>query len=249
MGKIIFYCQNVNVVLPPSFGVSPAAENLEMLCPPATNPAPPQPSYPSYSNYQNGGCSQPAIPTYPESIPPVIVQPEPPSGTCQQSPQPPPPQPPALYPEITYPSQPEMPPPSAISGSFSPFLENEIFDLTNLERANHGLPPLSANHILGDVARRKSLNMGDLDYFSHTAPDGTTTADWLRNEGHTFSRWGENIANLSANATARDIIAAWMNSPGHRANILDENFTLLGVGVYVINDRLFATQVFGRLNG
>ena len=118
--------------------------------------------------------------------------------------------------------------------------------MVNSERTRNRLSPLTKNTALADVARRKSQGMGEKGYFEHTAPDGTTTSDWLKKAGHSFSAWGENIANYGANATAAEIMNGWMNSPGHRANILKPDFTLLGVGVYVINNRLFATQVFGR---
>ena len=225
MGRINFYCQNVNICLPPSFGMTTTSEKmskgyldyLNVTCPQVMHPTAPVGNYPTY---ENGGCSQQGLPIYPganfpELAPPIFTG----NGNTN-------------LPEI--------------SGAFSAKVEEEIFELVNIERANYGLAPVGSNSALSDVARRKSLNMGDLGYFSHTAPNGTTTADWLRNEGQMFSGWGENIANFGANATAIEIMNGWMNSPGHRANILNPDFMLLGVGVYLINDRTFATQVFGR---
>lgn len=230
MGGIKFYCQNVNIFLPPAVGNTLELEelsngqigDLKMTCPQVVYPTVPEISLPQ--NPQPGYPSHPN-PTYPQMIKPI--------------------EPGGAYPIYPGEALPEISQPPAISGSFSEQLEEGIFNLVNTERASQGLPALRPNDALSDVARRKSLNMGDLGYFSHTAPDGTTTADWLRSEGHAFSRWGENIANFGVNATAKEIMNGWMNSPGHRANILDHNFTLLGVGVYQINTRIFATQVFG----
>ena len=137
-----------------------------------------------------------------------------------------------------------------VAGTFDEQVAQIVFDLTNQERIAHGLPIFGQNNILAGVAHRKSVNMGTLGYFSHTAPDGTNTNDWLRADGHNFRAWGENIADFfdhgSAQLTAEAIVRAWMNSPGHRANILATNFDDLGVGIASINGRIFATQVFGR---
>jgi len=164
---------------------------------------------------------------------------------------------PDYYPEVEEPEEkPYIPQPDPELevevppvGNFDLDVANIVHRLVNEERAKHGLQPLGKNSALENVAYRKSVNMGTLGYFSHTAPDGTNTNDWLRADGHNFRTWGENIANHfdrgGAEATAIGIMDAWMNSSGHRANILRDSFDLLGVGVYSINGRVFATQVFG----
>lgn len=120
-----------------------------------------------------------------------------------------------------------------------------IFSLTNTERQKQGLAPYGFDGTLQDVAQRKSVNMGELNYFSHIAPDGTTTHDWLRADGHSYRAWGENIFTASWGASGAEIVNAWMNSSGHRANILGD-FELLGVGVYQLPDgSVYSTQVFG----
>ena len=124
-----------------------------------------------------------------------------------------------------------------------------VFQLTNEERSKQGLAAYGPDPVLGDMAYRKSAHMGKLGYFSHVAPDGTTTYDWLKTEGQPYAGWGENIADYydfgSAQKTAEAIMDGWMNSSGHRANILGD-FELLGVGVYTTTEgRVMATQVFG----
>ncbi|MCL1951065.1 MAG: CAP domain-containing protein [Turicibacter sp.] len=147
---------------------------------------------------------------------------------------------------------PVVPAPEAPStGSFDQQVAAIVFDLTNQERANNGMGTFSNDGTLKAVAQEKSVHMANLGYFSHNAPDGTTTHDWLRGRGWKGSAWGENIANFtnmgSAQATAQAIVQGWMNSPGHRANILSANFGLLGVGIQTSSSgRVLATQVFGR---
>jgi len=239
MGGINFYCQNINVCLPSSFGMALNSEgvptgqsnHLNVTYPPVANPAHPnldhgQPVPPICPT-----CQQPMIPIPPNQH---DYQPIYPTQNDQQ-------------PMSTYvnPSLPETTQ-GLGSGSFSVQLEEGIFNLVNRERIKHGLPTVSQSPILINVARRKSQDMGEQGYFDHQAPDGTTTDDWLKNEGHSFTAWGENIADFGTNVTAEEMMDGWMNSPGHRANILKPEFTLLGVGVYMTHGRAFATQVFGR---
>ena len=249
MREINFCCQNVNIFLDSKELVKVFDDFLQ-----ATNPSTMMPTVPNLSiqppmipAVPNQNTQQPITPTVPNqnTQPPMI-----PSTTCPNTQ-------PTMNPSI--PNQNTQPPmiPSSPnpatpytngSGSSTALaqVEGEIFSLVNSERIKNGLSPLTQNAALANVARRKSQNMGDKGYFGHTAPDGTTTADWLKNEGHFFTAWGENIADFGANATAAEIMNGWMNSPGHRANILKPDFTLLGVGIYVINNRTLATQVFGR---
>ena len=243
-----FFFQNVYVFLPPSPACNAAPEAIQPGFPGAMQPEFPSMIQPGFPDMIQPGFPGAMQPDYPEIIQPEcpgITQPQYPEMTQPGYPETTLPE----YPEIIQPEYPEMnlpETPQPPSDSLPSQIEADIFNLVNRERANHGLPPLRSNNALSNVARRKSQNMGDLGYFTHTAPDGTTTFDWLKSEGHSFSAWGENIADYGANATAAEIMNGWMNSPGHRANILSDNFTLLGVGVYQINNRQFATQVFGR---
>jgi uncharacterized protein YkwD len=109
--------------------------------------------------------------------------------------------------------------------------------LVNRERSAHGERPLSANGQLQQAAQGHTESMVDGDYFEHVGPGGQTPLDRLRAAGYIYSsrigyEIGENIAWGSAQlGTPRAIVAAWMASPEHRANILDARFRDTGVGV------------------
>ena len=107
-------------------------------------------------------------------------------------------------------------------------LINEVVRLTNLERAKAGLPALETFDLLDEAAAIRASEITEL--FSHTRPDGRTCFTALGETGanqDTYAR-GENIA--AGNATPAATVEQWMNSPGHRANILNENYTHIGVG-------------------
>lgn len=133
-------------------------------------------------------------------------------------------------------------------------IEAAIFTMVNQERAKAGLSPLTHVTALRSVARLHSIDMVAKSYFAHNSPDGKTPADRLTAAGIGFSAWAENIRWVSAPRTnvAHDIMyeagSGWMNSPGHRANILNPNMTQLGVGVYLnsARTRYYATQLFIR---
>ena len=120
--------------------------------------------------------------------------------------------------------------------------ELEVLRLVNLERANAGLAPLSLNPTLMMSARFKSQSMSDLNYFSHTNPVYGHFTNIPR-ELFNIMVNGENIALW--HRTPEAVMLAWMNSPGHRANILNPQFTELGVGFF--RDRW--TQKFGTGTG
>ncbi|MNS52443.1 Cysteine-rich secretory protein family protein [compost metagenome] len=133
-------------------------------------------------------------------------------------------------------------------------IEESIFAMVNRERATAGLSALSHETALRNVARLHSIDMSAKNYFAHNDPDGKTPADRLRAANIGFSAWAENIRWVSAPRTdaANDImyepVTGWMNSAGHRANILNGNLTQMGVGVYLNpgRTRYYATQVFIR---
>ncbi|HYK71739.1 MAG TPA: SafA/ExsA family spore coat assembly protein [Pseudoneobacillus sp.] len=107
-------------------------------------------------------------------------------------------------------------------------LENQVIQLTNQERAKNGLKPLAANWELSRVARYKSNDMRDKNYFSHTSPTYGSPFTMMKNFGITYRSAGENIA--AGQRTPQEVVNSWMNSPGHRANILSANFNQIGVG-------------------
>ncbi|HOP93758.1 MAG TPA: SafA/ExsA family spore coat assembly protein [Acetivibrio thermocellus] len=121
--------------------------------------------------------------------------------------------------------------------------ENEVIRLVNVERAKKGLPALKANWQLSRVARYKSEDMANKGYFSHTSPTYGSPFKMMEDFGIKFTAAGENIA--MGQQTARDVMNAWMNSPGHRNNILSPSFTKIGVGLAKgPNGRLYWTQMF-----
>lgn len=118
--------------------------------------------------------------------------------------------------------------------------ETEVVRLVNEIRARNGLKALTANWELSRVARYKSQDMVDNRYFSHTSPTYGSPYQMMRNFGISFRTAGENIAYGYSNPQA--VVNAWMNSSGHRANILNASYTQIGVG-YVANGHYW-TQMF-----
>lgn len=107
-------------------------------------------------------------------------------------------------------------------------LESQVATLVNQERAKKGLMMLSANSMLSKVARYKSTDMATKNYFSHTSPTYGSPFKMMENFGVKFSAAGENIAY--GQPTAQAVMNAWMNSPGHRSNILNPTYNRIGVG-------------------
>jgi uncharacterized YkwD family protein/spore coat assembly protein SafA len=122
-------------------------------------------------------------------------------------------------------------------------IENQVIKLVNQQRAAQGIKPLKANWQLSRVARYKSQDMKTRNYFTHTSPAYGSPFDMMKAFGISFSTAGENIA--AGQATAQEVMKSWMNSPGHRKNILSASFTEIGVG-YVSGGsyRHYWTQMF-----
>ena len=127
-------------------------------------------------------------------------------------------------------------------------VEQAIFQRVNQERSKAGLPTLSYNNTMEHYARLKSKDMGDRNYFDHANPEGKLITEQMKADGVTYNAWGENIAyisGMSSNAQlATQFMDNWMNSEGHRANILSSKFSSIGVGVYKIGNTYYATQEF-----
>lgn len=107
-------------------------------------------------------------------------------------------------------------------------IEQQVVDLTNQQRAKYGLKPLVADWQVARVARYKSIDMRDKNYFSHTSPTYGSPFDMMKSFGITYRSAGENIA--AGQQTPQQVVTAWMNSEGHRANILNGGYTHIGVG-------------------
>jgi uncharacterized protein YkwD len=123
-----------------------------------------------------------------------------------------------------------------------PSAEGQVLALVNQERAAAGCAPVVADAPLAAVARAHSADMRDRDFFSHTNPEGLSPFDRAERAGISYSR-AENIAYGQRDAAA--VMEAWMNSSGHRANILDCGLTKLGVGVAEGAGGPWWTQLFG----
>ena len=121
--------------------------------------------------------------------------------------------------------------------------EKEVVRLVNEERAKNGLKPLTYDWELSRVARIKSQDMKDNKYFSHTSPTYGSPFQMMKSFGIKYRSAGENIAR--GQATPQAVVNAWMNSSGHRANILNSSFTHIGVG-YVANGKYWTQMFVGR---
>ncbi|MGW2896952.1 CAP domain-containing protein, partial [Streptomyces sp. NPDC001212] len=130
--------------------------------------------------------------------------------------------------------------PAAVSTQTA--VEAEVLRLVNDERAKVGCSALTASSALAGLAQDFSEAMADENFFDHTDPSGASPWDRAARLGIT-SLGGENIARGQADAEA--VMDAWMNSPGHRANILNCDFKTLGVGVHFGSGGPWWTQDFG----
>lgn len=119
-------------------------------------------------------------------------------------------------------------------------VEQEVVKLVNAEREKAGLSPMKEDWELSRVAQYKSQDMLDKKYFDHTSPTYGTPFTMMENFGVTYKSAGENIAK--GQRSAAEVVTAWMNSEGHRANIMSKNFTHIGVG-YVAEGNYW-TQMF-----
>lgn len=120
--------------------------------------------------------------------------------------------------------------------------EEQVVALVNQARASNGLPPVTANWELSRVARYKSQDMADRGYFSHTSPTYGTPFEMLKSFGISYRSAGENIA--MGYSTPAAVMKGWMNSPGHRANILGASYTQIGIG-YVANGNYWTMELIG----
>lgn len=121
-------------------------------------------------------------------------------------------------------------------------VENEILKLVNKERSENGLSALEMDWQVNRVASYKSQDMADNNYFSHTSPTYGSPFDMLSSFNINYRSAGENIAKGQKNATS--VMNAWMNSSGHKANILSKNYTHMGVGYVEQNGTTYWTQMF-----
>lgn len=134
-------------------------------------------------------------------------------------------------------------------GNATPFTPAAVISETNRQRANLGLAPFVENELLNKAAEMKVRDMFEKQYFDHLSPLGTGPDSLARKVGYEYVSIGENLA-LGTFGDEGALVDAWMNSPGHRANILRPQFKEIGLavgrGVYGGRQVLIAVQEFGR---
>lgn len=127
-------------------------------------------------------------------------------------------------------------------------LPDVLVNETNESRSTNNLNTLKTNLVLNTAAQLKANDMASKEYFSHTSPAGLTPWHWFDLAGYKFSYAGENLAVNFVDS--QDVVDAWMGSPTHRANILSDYFTEIGIGVangkYNGQEATFIVQMFGR---
>ncbi|EAZ90747.1 CAP domain-containing protein [Crocosphaera chwakensis] len=106
--------------------------------------------------------------------------------------------------------------------------ERSVFELINQERAENNLDPLRIDEQLVMAAEYHSESMANDDFFSHEGIDGSTPFERMMDQGYSYQAAGENIA--AGFTTPESVVAAWIGSSGHRANILSDDFTEIGIG-------------------
>lgn len=120
------------------------------------------------------------------------------------------------------------PTPSVSTGADQSSEAQAVLELVNAERSKQGLKELTLSKELTSIANTKAEDMAENNYFSHTSPTYGSPFQMLQKFGVSYTAAGENIA--AGQQTAEAVMTDWMNSSGHRANILNKNYTQLGVG-------------------
>lgn len=182
----------------------------------------------------------PTVPSPPTVAVPAPAVPNPPAPPTTGRPAPPSPAPSSARPPTTA----AVPPPAVPitpSATLAPAGTAGVVSLTNAQRAAAGCAPLRRDDRLDTAALLHSQDMSTRNYFAHDSLDGRSFADRITAAGYP-SPGGENIAR--GQTTASEVMTDWMNSPGHKRNILDCTFTTIGVGFDEAGN--YWTQDFGR---
>jgi len=116
-----------------------------------------------------------------------------------------------------------------ILGAISNITQSNVLNSTNLERQKYKLEPLKLNNLLSRSAQYKAEDIVNKDYWSHSSPEGQTPWDFIKHVGYEYSIAGENLARDYIDTNS--LMKAWMKSPTHRENILNNNFTEIGIGI------------------
>ncbi len=149
--------------------------------------------------------------------------------------------------------EPRTPPDDYVTPELTPAdpdlgaLEREVEDRINDVRVEHGESTLARNDTLAAVAREYSCRMAGEDFFAHESPDGDAVDDRILDAGIRFRHVGENLAHLGGIANPGETaVEGWMESEGHRQNLLRGDYTETGVGICRGDDGLYFTQIFLR---
>jgi uncharacterized protein YkwD len=137
-----------------------------------------------------------------------------------------------------------------VLGISSNISAQELLVLTNLKRQDAGLSPLVMNEQLGQAAQSKGQYMFAHDFWAHNAPDGTTPWFFVKQSGYEYTFAGENLAR--GFTTSGDVVNAWMDSPGHKANMLSPNYKEIGfavlTGKLLGDETVLVVEMFGSRN-
>ena len=135
------------------------------------------------------------------------------------------------------------------AGNGNKLNSNEIIYWTNIERSKNGFVSLNENNILTEIALSRVEDMLNNNYFAHISPSGDSVSKTAERDNYKYITIGENIS-LGNFDSSRDLVSAWMNSSGHRANILNKNYTQIGAaadeGMYQGKKVWISAQIFGR---
>ncbi len=134
------------------------------------------------------------------------------------------------------------------SSELAAVVSSTLVDLANADRKDSNLSGLAVSSVLERAAQLKANDMAAKGYFAHNSPEGVTPWHWFEEAGYNFSFAGENLAVYFSDSA--ELERAWMNSPLHRANILNSSFTEIGIatakGVYQGRETVYVVQEFGR---
>lgn len=135
--------------------------------------------------------------------------------------------------------------------SYIPLVESAVLALSNAERTQEGLSSLASDTALADIARAHSADMLARSYFSHTDPAGCGSSCRANAAGYGWRAIGENIYmsegfDVPAPKHAQMVVDGWMNSPGHRANILGAQYSHMGIGIAQKGDAIYVTALYAK---
>lgn len=135
------------------------------------------------------------------------------------------------------------------SSLFAELNTQKIIELTNQLRAEYGLPPVKENNILDKAAQLKAQDMATNNYFAHFSPSGISPWYWFQQAGYKYHYAGENLAMNFIDS--EEVVKAWFNSPSHRENLLNKNYTEIGIAIMPGNSQInglnrpIVVQLFG----